>query len=208
MTRISKCLCVAAALTLCLGSVIQAQDDKKPNILAFGSDSPERGTTRVGYWNRAKQSGAGQFAIDYGRPVWKKDYEDTAKFDSFTKGKTWRMGSNFWTSIDTDMPLTIAGKTVPAGMWYLGLRRSPDGATWSLAFIDPAKARKAHLDASQIDSAPIDIQAPMQQSTAGSTQEKLTIELTFTEPNVQDITLTVSWGNLKLNAPIKVPKQG
>src|ERR1044072_9276625 len=121
------------ALLVCFASALQAQDKKpRPLIVAFGSDSAERGTTRVGFWNTKKQMGAGQFAIDYGRPVWRKEYEDAAKFDQMTKGKTYRLGSNFWTTLDTDIPLVIAGKTVPAGLWYLGLQRSGDGATWSL----------------------------------------------------------------------------
>src|SRR5436853_4671516 len=113
------------AVTLMVGATgLAGAQDKKPApppIVAFGSDSPERGTTRVGYWNNEKNMGAGQFAIDYGRPVWRKEYEDTAKFDAMTKGKVYRFGSNFWTTLDTDMPLTIAGKTIPAGSWYLCL---------------------------------------------------------------------------------------
>ena len=146
-------------VTLMLGlmGLVGAQDNKPapPPIVAFGSDSPERGTTRVGFWNTKKDMGAGQFAIDYGRPLWKADYEDTAKFDTFTKGKVYRLGSNFWTTLDTDMPLTVAGTQIPAGLWYLGLHRSADGATWSLVFIDPAKARAAHIDASEIGRAPV-----------------------------------------------------
>ena len=75
-------------VVLSLVSAIPAQENKpRPKIVAFGSDSPERGTTRVGYWNNEKNMGAGQFAIDYGRPIWRKEYEDTANFDKVTKGK-------------------------------------------------------------------------------------------------------------------------
>ena len=79
---------LGVVMALCFASAIQGQDNKpRPKIVAFGSDSPERGTTRVGYWNNQKNQGAGQFAIDYGRPVWRKEYEDTANFDKMTKGK-------------------------------------------------------------------------------------------------------------------------
>src|ERR1051325_9339498 len=143
MRRAMTLAVLGATLMLCFGSLAGAQNKKPapPPIVAFGSDSPERGTTRVGFWNTRKNMGAGQFAIDYGRPVWKKDYEDAAKFDAMTKGHVYRLGSNFWTTLDTDMPLTIGGTTVPAGLWYLGLQRSADGGTWSLAFIAPAKGR-------------------------------------------------------------------
>jgi len=197
------------ALLFSTTSWLNAQDNKpqkqRPNIGAFGSDSPERGTTRVGYWNNAKNMGAGQFAIDYGRPVWKKDYEDAAAFDKMTKGQVYRLGSNFWTTLDTDMPLNIAGKTIPAGLWYLGLHRSEDGAVWSLVFIDPTKARAAHIDASEIARAPIAFKAPMTVEKATDMKDKLTIDLTWVKPNNKDVTLRIGWGKMQLSAPIQVP---
>lgn len=208
--RLSKFrLAVAVFLLLfCVTSELQAQDPAKkprPRYGAFGSDSPERGTTRVGYWDNEKNMGAGQFAIDYGRPVWKKEYEDSANFDKMTRGQVYRLGSNFWTTLDTDMPLSIAGKTIPAGVWYLGLHRSEDGATWSLVFIDPAKARAAHVDASEIARAPIAFKAPMSVEQATDMKEKLTIDLTWQKPNIKDITLRIAWGKMQLSAPVQVP---
>jgi DUF2911 family protein len=197
---------VVIAVLLCMASLIQAQENKpRPKIGAFGSDSPERGTTRVGYWNNETNMGAGQFAIDYGRPVWRKEYEDTANFDKMTKGKVYRLGSNFWTSLDTDMPLTIAGKSIPAGMWYLGLHRSEDGATWSLVFIDPVKARAGHIDASEIERAEVAHKAPMKVVQAADSKEKLTIDLIFQKGNLKDVTLKIAWGKMELTAPIQVP---
>ncbi|MEK6410402.1 MAG: DUF2911 domain-containing protein [Acidobacteriota bacterium] len=202
-------LVLGLVMMACLSSTLWAQENKpqspRPKIIAFGSDSPERGTTRVGYWNNEKNMGAGQFAIDYGRPVWRKEYEDTAKFDAMTKGKVYRLGSNFWTTLDTDMPLTIAGKTIPAGLWYLGLHRSDDGATWSLVFIDPAKARAAHMDASEIERAPIAYKAPMTVEQPGEAKDKLTIDLVFQRGNLKDVTLKIAWGKIQLSAPIQVP---
>lgn len=199
-------LIFAAVMLLSLVSGLYGQDNKqRPKIVAFGSDSPERGTTRVGYWSNEKNQGAGQFAIDYGRPVWKKEYEDTAAFDKMTKGQVYRLGSNFWTTLDTDMPLTIGGKTIPAGSWYLGLHRSDDGAVWSLVFIDPAKARAAHVDASEIARAPVAFKAPMTVEQASESKEKLTIDLTWQKPNIKDITLRIAWGKMQLSAPIQVP---
>ena len=194
------------ALLICFAPALQAQEKKpRPVIIAFGSDSAERGTTRMGFWDTKKNMGAGQFAIDYGRPVWRKEYEDAAKFDEMTKGKVYRLGSNFWTTLDTDMPLVVAGKTIPAGLWYLGLHRSADGATWSLVFIDPAKARAAHVDASEIERAPIAFKAMMNTEQAGEVKEKLTIDLVFQQANLKDVTLKIAWGKLQLSAPIQVP---
>ena len=196
--------CIAVVMSLI--SAVSAQENKqRPKIVAFGSDSPERGTTRVGYWNNEKNMGAGQFAIDYGRPIWRKEYEDTANFDKVTKGKVYRLGSNFWTTLDSDIPLTIAGKAIPAGLWYLGLHRSEDGATWSLVFIDPAKTRAAHLDASEIERAAIVHKAPMTVTQASDSKEKLTIDLVMQKGNLKDVTLKIAWGKMELTAPIQVP---
>ena len=113
----------------------------KPAIVAEGGQPDERASARVLYWNEVKNGAAGQLAINYGRPLWKKDYEDAKKFDGMTEGKTWRMGSNFWTDLDTSLPLQISGKNVPAGHYYLGLHRSQDGSKWSFALLIPAKVR-------------------------------------------------------------------
>ena len=176
----------------------------KPAIVAEGGQPDDRASARVLYWNTVKHGAAGQFAIDYGRPVWKSDYEDPAKFDHMTKGKIWRMGSNFWTALDTCLPLKISGKDVPAGYYYLGLHRSEDGSKWSLAFIDPAKVRAAHLDAFEFEKAPIAFEVPMSIAKAATKAEKLTIELSYPKDNIRKVTLSVAWGTLALTAPIEV----
>jgi len=176
----------------------------KPTLVAEGGQPDDRASARVLYWNTVKDQAAGQFAINYGRPVWKSVYENPAKFDQMTKGKTWRMGSNFWTVLDSCLPLKISGKKVPAGYYYLGLHRSEDGAKWSLAFIDPAKVRAAHIDGFEIARAPIAFEVPMSVAKATAKPEKLTIELSYPKDDIQKVTLSVAWGTLALTAPIEV----
>jgi hypothetical protein len=180
-----------------------AQDNQSP-IVVFGSDSLERGTVRVGYWDRAKNAGAGGFFIDYGKPVWKKEYEDASKFDAMTRGKVWRLGSEYWTVLDTNVPLKVSGTNVPPGQWYVGLHRSQDGATWSLVFIDPAKVRSSRLDPSEINRAPIEIRAPMTLEQSSELAEKLTITLDVPKANLKQSVMKISWGKLRLKAPIEV----
>jgi hypothetical protein len=199
-----KYLSIIFALLFCVVSAASAQE-KTPAVQAFSGDAPDdRGSTRVLYWDSVKNVPLGQLAIDFGRPVWKKDYENQAAFDTFTKGKVWRFGNNFWTTLDTAMPLKIAGKDVPAGSYYLGLHRSQDGATWSLAFIDPVKARKAGLDAFAIDKAPVEFMIPISFERSATSADKLTVVLTANKTNIKDVTLKISWGTLQLTAPIQV----
>lgn len=176
----------------------------KPAIAAEGGTPDDRASARVLYWNDAKHEAAGQFAINYGRPVWKSVYEDPVKFDQMTKGKTWRMGSNFWTVLDTCLPLKISGKNIHPGYYYLGLHRSEDGSNWSLVFIDPAKVRTAHIDAFQIERAPVSFEVPMDTANATTKADKLTIDLSYPEDNIRKVTLHVAWGTLALTAPIEV----
>jgi len=195
---------IALAAIVLLSIIPAHAQQSKPKIEAEGGQPDDRASARVLYWNDAKHRAAGQFAINYGRPVWKSDYEDPAKFDRMTKGKTWRMGSNFWTDLETCLPLKISGKDVPVGHYYLGLHRSEDGTTWSLAFIDPAKVRAARLDAFEIQKAPIEFKVPMAVAQSGPKAEKLTIELTYPPENIRAVTLHVAWGTLALTAPIEV----
>lgn len=176
----------------------------KPTVVAEGGEPDDRASARVLYWNTVKNAPAGQFAIDYGRPVWKSTYEDPAAFDAMTKGKTWRMGSNFWTVLDTCLRLKISGRNVPVGYYYLGLHRSADGSRWSLAFIDPAKVRAAHTDAFEVAKAPILFEVPMSTASPTAKPAKLTIELSYAKDDIHKITLNVAWGTLALTAPIEV----
>lgn len=193
---------LAPAALLVLAVTAPAQQTK-PTIIGEGGGVDDYGSTRVLYWNTKADSSAGQFAINYGRPVWKKDYEDPAKFDAMTKGKVWRMGKNFWTNLDTCLPLKISGKSVAPGYYYLGLQRSQDGANWSLAFIDPAKVRSAHGDAFEIQKAEVEFTVPMTLGKAQGVAEKLTITLSYPEASPKKVTIKVAWGNLALTAPIE-----
>jgi len=182
-----------------------AEAQQKPNIVAEGGTPDDRASARVLYWNAKTDSAAGQVAIDYGRPVWRKEYNDTARFDAMTRGKVWRMGSNYWTILDTNLPLSIGGKTVPVGLYYLGLHRSDNGSEWSLAFIDPARVRKMHLDAFQIERAPVEFQAHMSTvDKSENTAEKLTITLSYPKDAIKHVTMKIGWGNLVLSTPIEV----
>lgn len=191
-----------ASIVLCALSAPSQQPKK--GIEAEGGDPDDRGSARVLYWNDAANAAAGQFAINYGRPVWKPVYEDKAKFDSMTKGKVWRLGSNFWTTLDTDLPIEISGTRVPVGSYYLGLKRSADGGHWSLAFIDIAPARRIHLDAFQIQKAHVSFEAPMTVDKSDAKADKLTITLSYPKDNIKNVTMKVAWGTLALSAPVKV----
>ena len=115
------------------------------------------------------------------------------------------MGSNFWTTLDTQFPLSISGKKLAVGSYYLGLHRSEEGSEWSLVFIDPIRARKQRLDAFQIEKAPVEFEALMSTVAKAETpMEKLTITLSYPKDNIKHVTMRVAWGNLVLSTPVEV----
>lgn len=194
---------LASFTALLIATAVHARQN--PKIEVEGGDVDDRASARLLYWNDQAHAAAGQFAINYGRPVWHKEYDDPAKFDSITKGKVWRMGSNYWSNLYTDVPLTISGTAVAPGLYFLGLQRSADGFSWSLAFIDPVKVRKGRIDAFDIRKAKVEFTAPMSVEPAGSEAvEKLTITLTHPENEIHNAILKVAWGHLALTAPVKV----
>ena len=198
-----KAFALTALWAVCAACLL-AQQPAERKIVAEGGGPDDRASARVLYWDTKANAAAGQLAIDYGRPVWKKDYEDPRKFDAITKGKVWRLGSNWWTTLDTDLPITISGKKIRPGHYYLGLQRSPDGSQWALAFLNPDGARREHLDAFDISKATVDFVAPVSVDKPEGSSEKLTITLSYPKEDFRNVTLKIAWGNLALSAPVKV----
>src|SRR5882724_4828270 len=89
-------------MIFCISTALIAQNGKPTFTAAADPDLGERGESRILYWNSQKSHSVGHVEVNYGRPVWNKAYDDTAAFDTATKGKVWRLGSNFWTMLDTD----------------------------------------------------------------------------------------------------------
>jgi len=196
-----KRMSYALAFMVLAGTPFYAQQSSEVVALGGGRVA-QRASARVLYSNRADNTFPGQFSISYGQPEWRSEYEDPTTFDQMTQGRVWRMGNNFWTVLDTNLPLRIAGREIAAGAYYLGIHRSEDGGTWSLAFMDPTKIRRARLDASEIHKATVDFMVPMTFLKAEEPAEKLAISLNTEE--LTDVTLKVVWGTLQLTTPIQV----
>ena len=204
MTK-TRYLLPLALVALVASSVAQQKPKLAPLCpVAEGGEPDDRASARVLYWDEKLDHSAGQLAIDYGRPAWQKKYEDSATFDGMTKGKVWRMGSNFWTLLDTSLPLKISGKAVSPGYYFLGLARSADGSKWSLAFIEPAKVRAARGDAFEMQRAKVEFEAPVTVEKATSTVDKLTITFSYKQEKSTKVTLRIAWGNFLVSTPVDV----
>ncbi len=72
----------------------------------------------------------GLVTIAYGQPEWKPEYVE--QFDAVTKGKRWRFGRNWWTTLDTNTPLVLGDVAIEPGDYYLVGERSADSDDWYL----------------------------------------------------------------------------
>jgi hypothetical protein len=192
------------ALVLCAAVVLHGQNRLSNVVVESEPSLGERGLTRILYWNPQKDAPVAAVSIDFGRPVWNRQLDIPAAFDQLTRGKVWRLGNDYWTILDTNLPLTIAGRDIPVGLWYLGLHRSADGATWSLAFINPVKARAGHMDGHWMDAVPVQFKVPLTvESTTAAMTEKLAITLSAQPDDMRNLTLRIAWGRLHLATPVR-----
>jgi len=200
MSRRSILLSMAIAGLALSTSLLLAQDAK---FEAF-DDQSERGSTSIAYVSQPTEdefNDEGGFVITYGRPEWKAEYDE--QFDELTKGRRWRFGNNSWTTLDTNLPLKIAGTEVAPGYYYLVLERG-QGDDWSLVLLDPQPLRKKKMDAFSAEETTGGIKAPLTASMAAEAATTLTVNLTKNENDLTKASLDIQFGKRKLSAPIDV----
>jgi hypothetical protein len=188
-----------------LASWSQAQSG---GMQVFSDNTATRGETRLLFWNNAANRSVGEVAILYGRPEWKADYDKPGALDTLTVGKFWRVGQNFWTLLDTNLPLKIGGQPVQMGMYYLVVERSADGGTWSLAFLNTTGARTRRIDPFELPGRaadlPIAFKAPLTFRKRDDTTPFLSITLMSAPADPGKAMLEIRWGSFELSAPVEV----
>lgn len=178
----------------------------------YGLNVEDRASTRIGYWRRDVNAGIGETIVAYGRPLWKPEY--TQQLDKLTIGKMWRMGNNYWTLMDTTLPVTVGGTDVQPGHYYLAVRRSEDGSRWELVFIDPVKSRAKGLDAYDVGTRPevipVLFAVPLEFAKTDDMVEKLTIVFSLNKDSRTEGVMKLTWGDFSLTTPVtvKLPVKG
>ncbi len=168
-----------------------------------GGDKPfvqetTRGAARVVWFGG--NGVAGEYSLDYGRPQWKSEYD--ADFDKLTKGKRLRLGADWWTRLDTIVPLEIGGKEVKPECWFLALERSDKG-DWFLVLLDQASIRKQKQDAFGSAQTTGGIKAPMESSTPTEAADTLTMRFVADEKDSRLQTLEIRFGKHLLTTKVK-----
>ena len=148
----------------------------------------------------------GLVTVAYGQPEWKPEYVE--QFDAVTKGKRWRFGRNWWTTLDTNTPLVLGDVAIEPGDYYLVVERPADSPTdtndWYLLVLDPAPVRALQLDPVMAFETTGGRRVKLTHELTESTNELLTIEFYPDEEDGRRAMLAAWWGNHRLSAPLRI----
>ncbi|MCK5944261.1 MAG: tetratricopeptide repeat protein [Planctomycetes bacterium] len=150
------------------------QNASKPRLQVF-QQTTERKRNRLAWFGNNRSPG--QLSIEYGAVPWQDKFAAMAE-DEGMLGRKWRLGADFWTSLDTSVPLTIGGVAVAPGYYYLTLERRASG--FVLGLHDAAQVRAKKLDAFVAHLLKGGIEVPMQHAAADEVAERLAIEVALT----------------------------
>ena len=167
------------------------------DVEALGLEAPRKMTRFV--------HNGGLVTVAYGQPEWKPEYVE--QFDAVTKGKRWRFGRNWWTTLDTNIPLVLGDVAIEPGDYYLVVERptdSPDNDDWYLLVLDPAPVRALQLDPVMAFETTGGRRVKLTHELTESTNELLTIEFYPDEEDGRRATLAAWWGNHRLSAPLRI----
>lgn len=140
--------------------------------------------------------------IDHGLVAWRDRYDAMLAAGEF-EGRRWRLGANDWTSLDTNVGLTLGDLEVPAGHYDLTLRRG-DGDTLLLELHDAAELREARIDPYFCEQlAPPALIAELDHIVReDGTAEQLAIAIVPRGNNGHACDLRIEFGPHRLSAPL------
>ena len=164
----------------------------------------ERGAAFALWYGDGKSDG--MVNVDYGRPAWQDGYDamlESGRLD----GQRWRLGKDFWTQLDTNLPLRFGTEEVEAGQYYLTLERSEDGI-YTLQLNDPAPIRAAKLLSAMASRTEGGVQVEMLHDTVEKSADKLTLSMEVQDKASGSVHLIIHWGRHELRAPFSMlPEQ-
>lgn len=194
----SRCLPLLL-LSLTLPAVAEAQEGRPASGQKAYAETSQRGNARIFFWG--DNHSIGQLAVDYGQPMWSDRWQQMLEGEQM-QGKRWRLGQNFWTNLDSNVPLTLGEQRIEAGYWYLSMEhRGDDG--FVLWILDPAQVREQKLDAYHAHKTRGGIEVPLVHSESGELRERLTIRLDLDpEQGASAAVLRIEFGPHRLEVPV------
>ena len=162
------------------------------------AQTTERRCSRVAWFGSG--GSPGQIALDYCPVPWEEGYAALLGNGGLQK-KKWRLGGDFWTSLDTSIDLQFGAVAVPAGYYYLTLEQR-DRTTFVLALHDAAAAKKQRLDPVFADRLVGGIEVVLTHTTPPEKAAELAIEVTLRPGTKSDGALRIRFGDHELTTPV------
>ena len=151
-----------------------------------------RATTRVSWQG---QSGDQGLAIDHGQPKWNAGYEQLLAGRAALHA---RLGNGAWTTLQAGVAMTFGSTRVPAGRWYLGLRRDAQ-QNLSLTLLAAEPLDQRGVGAFATSTLEPDFAVPLRLARSEQAVERLDITLTSNKTGNENVTLTIAWGPHRLS---------
>jgi len=181
-----------------LAQTLQAKAAAAPRTAQAFVQQVARQSTRV-IWFDQKGS-PGQVAIDWSPVTWNDEYDVALAAGKFV-GKRWRLGADFWTTLDTSIPLQMGAVTVPPGCYYLTLVQRA-GDSFVLAVHDAATVRKQKLDGAFAQQLQGGLEVPLTHAATDDEAAQLAIRLATEAGAGGKGSLTIHFGGHELATAI------
>jgi hypothetical protein len=187
----------AAIAAICLSFPSTAQE-----VQVFNANGERASSTLVLFGSDIMAG----ITIAHGQPAWKDEY--TEQIEKL-KGRTNRLGKDFWTTFMTSIPMSFGGSMVAPGSYVVGLH-CDDAGTFSLAMIDASKAmKKGHMPFGAYNWKP-DVTTPLtlNKNAKKKSVKKMLMTLANDKKDPMKGMFTLAWGPHTLTAPIALmPKK-
>lgn len=161
-----------------------------------------RGSSRILFY-KAKGNPKGErtaFAVvDHGIVAWNDKLAQEAA--AMRAGTRWRLGKDWATTLDTNVPLLLGGKKLAPGSWHLTLGKTKDG--WQLAVSSAAEDHQKKLDGFAASHVSPVLEVPMPSAPLSPPADKLQITFASEGGTTQ---LVVVFGPERLTVPIALGK--
>lgn len=158
----------------------------------------KRKCARVAWFGRT--GSPGQIAIDYTPVKWQDKYDEMAGSEKML-GRKWRLGADFWTSLDTSVDLGFGDTKVPAGYYYLTLEQRKPGK-FVLGVHDAAEVKKMRLDAYQADKVRGGFEIALEHGRTDEVADHLSIGIGLEQGSQDHGELEIHFGGHRLTAPV------
>jgi hypothetical protein len=137
--------------------------------------------------------------IDHGIVAWSDKVAQQAA--ALRTGERWRLGKDWATTLDTNVPLLLGGKKLAPGSWHLTLGKTKDG--WQLAVSSAAEDHKNKLDGFAASHVSPVLEVPMAGAPLSPPADKLQVAF-VSEGNTTQ--LVIAFGPERLALPVALGK--